>query len=57
MGVTCSTDVFPGVVKMESEVVKMAANLFNGGPNTVGTVIRVLDLFIHFFSCHMLMHW
>ncbi|XP_021945961.1 sphingosine-1-phosphate lyase [Folsomia candida] len=31
-------DVFPGVVKMESEVVKMAANLFNGGPNTVGTI-------------------
>ncbi|KAM3913487.1 sphingosine-1-phosphate lyase 1 [Leptodactylus fuscus] len=31
-------DVFPGVRKMEAEVVRMACNLFNGGPDTCGAV-------------------
>jgi hypothetical protein len=31
-------DVFPGVCKMEAEVVRMACNLFNGDSNTCGTV-------------------
>lgn len=31
-------DVFPGVCKMEAEVVKITANLFHGGPNTCGSV-------------------
>lgn len=31
-------DVFPGVRKMEAEVVRMACNLFNGGPETCGAV-------------------
>ncbi|XP_069466838.1 sphingosine-1-phosphate lyase 1 [Ambystoma mexicanum] len=31
-------DVFPGVRKMEAEVVKMTCELFHGGPNACGTV-------------------
>lgn len=32
------SDVFPGVCKMEAEVVRICANLFNGGPDACGTV-------------------
>lgn len=31
-------DVFPGVCKMEGEVVRMVAHLFNGGPNACGSI-------------------
>uniref|UniRef100_A0A8C9X808 sphinganine-1-phosphate aldolase n=1 Tax=Sander lucioperca TaxID=283035 RepID=A0A8C9X808_SANLU len=31
-------DIFPGVRKMEAEVVRMACTLFQGGPNSCGTV-------------------
>ncbi|CAG6017833.1 unnamed protein product [Menidia menidia] len=31
-------DIFPGVRKMEAEVVRMSCALFNGGPNSCGTV-------------------
>ncbi|MEE6488538.1 hypothetical protein FKM82_015257 [Ascaphus truei] len=31
-------DIFPGVRKMEAEVVRMTCTLFNGGPGTCGTV-------------------
>ncbi|XP_036430201.1 sphingosine-1-phosphate lyase 1 [Colossoma macropomum] len=31
-------DIFPGVRKMEAEVVRMACSLFNGGPDSCGTV-------------------
>ncbi|XP_063163589.1 sphingosine-1-phosphate lyase 1 [Candoia aspera] len=31
-------DVFPGVRKMEAEVVRMACTLFHGGPNSCGTM-------------------
>ncbi|GLH10854.1 Sphingosine-1-phosphate lyase [Gryllus bimaculatus] len=31
-------DIFPGVCKMEAEVVRMTANLFNGGPLSCGTM-------------------
>ncbi|XP_073430995.1 sphingosine-1-phosphate lyase 1 [Dendrobates tinctorius] len=31
-------DVFPGVRKMEAEIVRMACNLFSGGPETCGAV-------------------
>lgn len=31
-------DLFPGVCKMEAEVIRMTATLFNGGPETCGTV-------------------
>ena len=31
-------DVFPGICKMEAEVIRMTANLFHGGPNACGTV-------------------
>ncbi|XP_051504453.1 sphingosine-1-phosphate lyase 1-like isoform X2 [Myxocyprinus asiaticus] len=31
-------DLFPGVRKMEAEVVRMTCALFNGGPNSCGTV-------------------
>ncbi|KAI5747317.1 hypothetical protein M8J77_013437 [Diaphorina citri] len=29
-------DIFPGVCKMEAEVIKMCARMFNGGPETCG---------------------
>jgi len=31
-------DIFPGVRKMEAEVVRMACTLFQGGPESCGTV-------------------
>lgn len=31
-------DLFPGLCKMEAEVVRMAANLFHGDENACGTV-------------------
>lgn len=31
-------DVFPGVRKMEAEIVRIACTLFHGGPNSCGTV-------------------
>ncbi|XP_052865808.1 sphingosine-1-phosphate lyase [Anopheles cruzii] len=31
-------DVFPGVCKMEAEVIRMTATLFHGGPETCGTM-------------------
>lgn len=31
-------DIFPGVRKMEAEVVRMTCSLFNGGPESCGTV-------------------
>uniref|UniRef100_A0A1A9WWT6 sphinganine-1-phosphate aldolase n=1 Tax=Glossina brevipalpis TaxID=37001 RepID=A0A1A9WWT6_9MUSC len=31
-------DIFPGVCKMEAEVVRMACTLFRGGPETCGTM-------------------
>lgn len=39
------SDVFPGVNKMEAEVVRMTANLFHGGPESCGTV----SLFFSYF--------
>lgn len=32
------SDIFPGINKMEAEVVRMCATMFNGGLETVGTV-------------------
>lgn len=37
------SDIFPGINKMEAEVVRMCAAMFNGNADTVGTV--------HFFIC------
>lgn len=31
-------DIFPGVCKMETEIVRMVANLFHGGENALGSV-------------------
>ncbi|CDW55634.1 hypothetical protein TTRE_0000390701 [Trichuris trichiura] len=31
-------DIFPGVRKMEAEIVRIVCNLFNGGPHACGTV-------------------
>ena len=31
-------DVFPGIRKMEAEIVQMGADMFHGGPGTCGTV-------------------
>lgn len=31
-------DVFPGINKMEAEVVRISCNLFRGGPESCGTV-------------------
>ncbi|XP_025029455.1 sphingosine-1-phosphate lyase 1 [Python bivittatus] len=36
-------DIFPGVRKMEAEVVKMTCKLFHGGPNSCGTVMTSGD--------------
>lgn len=33
------SDVFPGICKMEAEVVRMTANLFHGSEESCGTVI------------------
>lgn len=43
-------DVFPGVCKMEAEVVRMACNLFHGDNETCGTVSRTFIIF-QVFSC------
>lgn len=32
------SDIFPGICKMEAEVVRMTANLFNGNADSCGTV-------------------
>lgn len=32
------SDVFPGVCKMEAEVIRMVAHLFNGGSSTCGSI-------------------
>lgn len=41
-------DIFPGICKMEAEVVRLVANLFHGDSNTCGTVFFILCL-NHFF--------
>lgn len=41
-------DVFPGVCKMEAEVVRITCNLFNGDEATCGTVNRHL-LYFYFY--------
>lgn len=38
------SDVFPGINKMEAEVVRMCATMFNGDANTVGTVREIFCL-------------
>lgn len=40
-------DLFPGINKMEAEVVKMLANLFHGSPEACGSV-SFLDFFVPF---------
>ena len=35
-------DAFPGIRKIEAEVVRMTLNLFNGNDKTCGTVIFIL---------------
>lgn len=35
-------DVFPGIHKMEAEVVRMVCSMYNGGPETCGVVGSVL---------------
>lgn len=32
------SDIFPGICKMEAEVIRMVAHLFNGGPSTCGCI-------------------
>jgi sphinganine-1-phosphate aldolase len=32
-------EVFPGICKMEAEVVKMICGIFNGGPESCGSVM------------------
>lgn len=41
------SDIFPGINKMEAEVVRMCANMFNGGPEAVGTVCWHSPLLTH----------
>lgn len=53
------SDLFPGICKMEAECVRMVATLFNGGPETCGTVSLALEfgrglfnlLFFHLCFC------
>lgn len=40
-------DIFPGINKMEAEVVRMTATLFRGNANTVGTVNAAAMLLCH----------
>ena len=35
-------DVYPGIRKMEAEVVRMTGNLFHGGPSMAGTMSLIL---------------
>lgn len=35
------SDLFPGLCKMEAEVVRIAASLFNGNENVCGTVCTI----------------
>lgn len=37
-------DVFPGLCKMEAEVIRIAANLFHGDDKACGTVCSLLSL-------------
>lgn len=37
-------EVFPGICKMEAEVVRITANLFHGGPESCGCVSKILLL-------------
>lgn len=39
-------DVFPGVCKMEAEVVRMTCNLFHGDHETCGTVSSTFIIFL-----------
>lgn len=41
-------DVFPGICKMEAEVVRMACNLFHGDSETCGTVSSSFIIFLIF---------
>ena len=43
-------EVFPGICKMEGEVVKMICNIFNGDKDSCGSVIECSN----FLSCHLL---
>ena len=45
-------DIFPDIRKMEAEVVRMCCTMFNGGPETAGTVslysfIVVMHRYLH----------
>lgn len=44
-------DVFPGVCKMEAEVVRITCNLFNGDEASCGTV-SIFSIFIWFLILH-----
>uniref|UniRef100_A0A1B6H4D6 sphinganine-1-phosphate aldolase n=1 Tax=Cuerna arida TaxID=1464854 RepID=A0A1B6H4D6_9HEMI len=53
------SDIFPGICKMEAEVVKITANLFHGGPKTCGTMtsggtesIMMACKALRDYSCH-----
>ena len=45
------SDVFPDVRKMEAEVVRMTCTMFNGGPDSCGTVS--MAPFVSFTSLQM----
>lgn len=45
-------DVFPGLCKMEAEVIRIAANLFHGDSKTCGTVCYLLIVIIKKNICN-----
>lgn len=50
-------DIFPGVCKMEAEVVRISCNLFHGDEASCGTVrcdFGLSPLFKHFNKCQMI---
>ena len=49
-------DVFPGIRKMEAEVVRMCANLLHGGPGTCGTVIILQSFSLYFCISLCIVH-
>lgn len=48
------TDVFPGVCKMEAEVVRISVNLFHGDSNACGCVNIIEKTFPLYFINHPL---
>jgi len=49
------SDIFPGICKMEAEIVRLVVNLFNGNSNACGTVCILYTNNILSLSCRYTM--